>query len=203
MKKITIKKGGFVCRVAYGNESSPPVNTNLCKIFWRFLFMFFIYWPYNGLKKIAQVLLVLCGTIIACFVIAILFIFSFLFAKRPTCLKKDETGNKGAFIAYEHWPRIRGRRVYPIWIVTGILIVVYHKWIIFFAAALPSALWSADPMYSKELWIVLAISVSALAVLIGIYHALKKIKNSEVWMLLKESIKAKKQGLCLPVEIVE
>jgi len=42
---MTLKKGSFICKVAYGLNDKVPGQVSLCKLFRRFMFWFFVVWP--------------------------------------------------------------------------------------------------------------------------------------------------------------
>lgn len=71
---MTIRKDGFVCRVAYNHPlfgaKKPPEKTSLCKLFWRFLLLGFLGWPLTYTFYTVIMTAFLC--------------IAFFFAHRPT-----------------------------------------------------------------------------------------------------------------------
>ncbi|MCH7758964.1 hypothetical protein IID20_01245 [Patescibacteria group bacterium] len=113
---MEIKKDSFLWKVAYFNTPShrQPQSTNLCRFFWRFVWMFFIGVPF------------------ACLALGIfvgfVFIISFLFALYPTLLKEN-SGKE--FAPYKKWPRIKGYLLRPIYLLLPL--VLYYLRSVFLA----------------------------------------------------------------------
>lgn len=111
-----ISANSFVYKVCYGMSSEQPKQVRKCTLFWRFLGMFLLGIP---LVIISIALVVTFTTIIG-----------FFFAHRFGFHKDEQI-----VVEYSHWPKIKGRRVWPIWLLVlpalyflGLLAVtLWHK----------------------------------------------------------------------------
>lgn len=185
---MEIKKGSFVYKVAYGNTKKYkiPNQTNLCRLFWRFIGMFFVVWPILGL---------LYGILVT-----VLSVAGFLVAHRLTLFKGD-SHTDNLFIPIKHWPQMREHRVYPIVVL---LIAGVAKSLIFWYQAIGYASWVALIAVAKFFVsnIVLSIIGSIIAVMLAIFLVHSFLKT-ETGRLFKSYVAAKKQKVCPLINIVE
>lgn len=165
---MQLNKNGFVYKVAYGmlTEISRPDRVNICGIFWRFIIMFFIGWPVNFLMFAA--------------VWAWIFIWSFLFKAAYVDLKGEDTY---ALIYFKKWPKIRGHRIAPIWILLAAAVIVYFEKLF--------SLWSLVITSSITHWI-LGIAL----LLVFIIYILLGVRKTETAQIFKAYLQAKKDKLC-------
>lgn len=128
------------------------------------------------------------------------------FAHRPALLS-DEDKKNGLTIGskpvgeltvkIQHWPEIKGHRVYPIWIILFVLLVTNFSTVTGAGSKMFLSFWhfisSKESLTFYAVGFILFISIAGY----------EKIKESETWGLFKEFLKAKKQKICPIVEIVD
>lgn len=175
---MKIKKNGWVAKIAYGFTSGRniPENTNLCKLFWRTLFMLFIGWPF-----------ILALLVVA---VAAVYFIGFFVASRPTL------GMDSDFAPIKKWPKIMGHRIWPTSIIS-LCILVFVIWHL-----LPLAIAAVIGWLSANMSIAAMIFVGAFLV-IALGYAIKRFFRSELWKLARAYMSAKKQRFCPIVEFVD
>lgn len=188
---MKIKRGGFVCQVAYfwRKKGHIPDQTNLCSLFWRFLL---------NLIPVAILLSIVCCVLLVVWGLA--YFFGFLFAQRPYL---DAKKNEWEMVYFEHWPVVRGRRIYPIWLSAFCLGWLIRDYILELGG------WTFIVLSSSNFWLavgllLLAVLAIILLVVVIVFLRLgfKKAIASETAQLCLGMIKAKKQRFCPIVEIV-
>ncbi|HEX8974569.1 MAG TPA: hypothetical protein VF817_03730 [Patescibacteria group bacterium] len=187
---MKIKKEGFVYKVAYGLSGGCPRKTNLCKLFWRFLLMFFIGWPIVGIAYCA------IHFIFYIFFPAIGYTLGFWIAHRPPVFKGDYKGD--SLIPYDKWPTIKGWRVYPIYGVAVAFILFNPKDTMMVGRSTIVGI-AKHTVFSGFFWSW----VAGVAVFVILLCMTKAVKKSETYKMFVEFAKAKKQKICPTVEIVE
>lgn len=172
---MEIKKGGFVCQLAYlfRENKEIPSQVNGCQLFTRFIFF-----------GVFAIFLLCVG--------AILFVIGLPFAARPSLCDDDNT--TAVWVHYQSWPRINGHRIYPLWPILTL-------WMLSNLSATQAVMIGVlhATIFSTTFWLIIG-SFVALIVVVMIRIA---IKESETVDLVREFIKAKKQKVCPIVKIVE
>ncbi len=184
---MKIKRGGFVCQVAYfwRKDWQVPDQTNLCNLFWRFI-----------LNLIPVSIIYLFVTCIALVILAFASLVGFLFAKRPGF---DSNNKKMEMVDFKHWPVVKGRRIYPIYILAFALVWLLRHYIVGGGGLILTALGST--MFWAFIGILLAI-ILLVILIIFLKIGVKKMIASETGQLCIGMIRAKKQRFCPIVEIV-
>ncbi|MCH7758965.1 hypothetical protein IID20_01250 [Patescibacteria group bacterium] len=176
---MEIRKDSFVWKVAYGVAGLPPRNPNLCRFFWRFVWMFFIGIP---------VTYFLGGL-----VMGLMFLISLPFAARPGIFSGD-IGN--SFVSYRKWPEIKGYRIRPIYFLLPF--VLYYFRSVFF--------WLADVAVFIFSLMVTNIGLSiigACVVAFLLFYSFKLLRKTEAYQLTKSYLGAKKQGICPLITFID
>lgn len=191
---MKIKKKGFVCQVAYfwGKDFQIPDQTNLCSLFWRFVLNIIpVGIMFTVIFSIAGVILSMAS------------VFGFLFAKRPGEVRSTTPDGWG-MVDYKRWPTIKGRRIYPIWILAFAL-----GWLIRDPILL-SLRWIFACLSSSEFWMpvglifgVIVAIILLVIVVVFLRLGFEKVLASETGQLCLGMIKAKKEKFCPIVEIVD
>ena len=177
---MKIKKNGWIDKIAYGLNAKCPEHTNLCKLFWRTLFMLFIGWP-----------LTLVLIAVALFVA---YAIGFFMASKPTI--GMSMASEKAFVPIEKWPKIMGHRIWPINVIS-LCAIVCVAW-----QYVPAAAMAVTGWLSVNVSMAMMIFVGALLI-IALGYAIRKFFESELWELAKAYISAKKQKICPIVEFVD
>lgn len=181
-----LQRGGFIDRVAYGYRGADkPAQTNLCKLFWRFLLSLFIVWPSHIL-----VVLPLAYTIEG-----LCFVFAFPFAMRPRVFKQDGKGS--AFVPIQHWPKRDGQNFKPIWPMLAIAAGV--------------GLWFAGvALYSVRLAILAFLTnhvtwtvANAMVFTVLLVWLIRGLSKSGTFAFVAAYVSAKKQRVCPTVTFVD
>jgi prolipoprotein diacylglyceryltransferase len=188
---MQIKKGGFVYELAYGwaEERRIPHKTGLCKLFWRCVLGVFIW--------IVMVLLVAV-------VFGLGFVIGFWVAQRPAITEKDvarKERRSDLNVPYVHWPTVNGVRILPICVLIAIVIGgaiifllpdlirwMYHETVGFATFSVTHS--------GMIFWEVML----GLGILLWLFFRFPK---TELGVLVIAWLKAKKEGVCPLVEIVE
>lgn len=178
---MEIKKSGFVYQVAYGltDEHELPYEVSLCRLFWKFMGMFFVGWPIIGI------------------IVGISFVVGFFFARRAAFFAGDPKSY--LTIPYKVWPRTAsGKRIWPIWFVLG----GGALWLL--SATTKSVASTVSAV--KTLFILKIIGTVAVVLIIvwlavGFFHSF--FFQSEAWQLAKAYCKAKKEKVCPIIKVVE
>lgn len=186
---MELKKKGIVFKVAYGwiDENKYPQRTTLCRLFWRFLFWLFIAWP-------------IVWTVVA-IVATIMYVVGFFFAARPTFFK-DDRNTCQPMCYYHKWPKIKERRIYPIW---PVLAIILGSFFFLNAAELRKDLSGLGhglvkfTILSPVFWKV----ALAFAVLVAAVWAWSAAAKSEPYMMFKAYLRAKKEKVCPIIKIVD
>jgi len=194
---MEFKKNGFLYKIAYGfnDNDNMPTKTNLCRFFWKTISMFFLGWP---------IILILLS-IFEVFVIFWVIPICFLFAKYPMGMITYLVSNKGINLEnFKTWPKIGGHRIYPLWIIPPlfIIIIVMAK----FQSFINSVSEIGYALTSRETIIFyarLGIVVGVVILLIGLCIGFCALFHSETWKLIRGYISAKKKKICPMVEFVE
>jgi len=184
---MEVRKTSFVYKVAYAwdESSQKPVKTNLCRLFWRFIFSIFIMWP------LGQPFLKL--------IIGIIWVLAFLFSKRPDW---ENGPPEDLFPDYKRWPRFRGHRVWPVTVILGAILV----WLVFgsikdLVAYLP---WGDILIYiSWGYMLIYSLIVAGIVACLIFSFICRRFSKSETWKFVKEYVLAKKKKVCPEVWFTE
>ncbi len=190
---MELRKSGKLYRLAYlcTDEKEMPDKTNLCKFFWRVVI---------GIPL--QLLFTIVIFIVAGVVVSILWLGALtLFAYRPTFDKKKmikcDDGTHLPVTLITWWPKFRGRRIWPITILSflaGLCLVVYLC-----VVGLPLLLtWTTGPPPVVSLG-----SIAVLLVLVMVFRLVPRIRDSETWQVFKAYVKAKKRKVCPIIVFVD
>lgn len=195
MEEMNIKEGDFLFKVAYGltKKDDIPSRVNGCRLFWRIVFMLIIAWP----------ILLICIAFVVAFVLGFTFIFGFFVAKRPAVLSKEEVSQADLLMTpYKHWPTVKGKRIYPIWLVVAAVAVYYSPSIVSVLVDVSSA--TAASVSINFWWLITRIGGAFIGIVLAcvIVYTIGAIRKSEWLKLTKELISAKKQKICPVVNII-
>ncbi len=164
---MEISKNSWMYKVAYGANDFKPNTGNLCKFFWKFVFMLFIVWPvviFVGLP-----------------IMGLLWLIGFFFAARPSIYESDNATDLMQF--YQNWPRVKGFRVLPIYFVLlgSLAFVPWGKLL---------------KLLQLISWGKLSIALIVCAVIALIIVGAAVFLKSETYQLLKNYLAAKKAKVC-------
>jgi hypothetical protein len=193
---MKIDRKGWVYKIAYGHcgwGHKPSSRVGLCALVKQFFWSLFVVWP---LAIVFIVAVVIIFAALAICMYATLYGFGFFFAARPQAF--DGPGYEICdFVSYKKWPKIRGFRIIPIWLLLLVALIANFSAVISEIKSYFVQL-AEYTIYSKGFWMffgfVAAIIVSAF---IRSY-----IKNNEACQVLKEYLKARKQKFCPTIDVV-
>lgn len=182
MKKI--RDDSFIFKTAYWfYETKPMGNINFCKLCRDFVLGLLL----GGIVWFILFLCYLFG-----------FIIGFFTARRPAIFKTQEDLNSSNFlIFYNHWPKIGGKRVYPIVIIGLAALVYFHSYIIRFFVWFATVIVKLITSHAGVLFF------ASVTVLMFLVFCFRKFKKSETYGILREYVKAKKSKICPEIEIVK
>lgn len=179
---MEIKRDGILYGIAYGLCEKKPMETSLCKLFWRIPFCL-VGWIFVIIVAIAFILLVS--------------IMGFLVSKRFPVFTDDKKGDKRGeiLVDFERWPTLRGYRIYPI-VVAGIALAIWQydytlNTIGYYAVDVVAVYW---------LGILLALGIMVAFVFLVVL--LGAVLETETYKLIKEYLKAKHEKVCPKVKFV-
>ncbi len=183
---MKIKEDGFIYNVAFlGNLFKKQIS--LCKIFWRFLLGFFIFWP---------LILVLGSFCIACISIVVFLIAKRFTSKNPPAITTH----------FRRWPTVRGHRVYPISIIIP-AIAVYGIYILSWpsiSSSIITYITTALDFFIKHggIFFLSAVSAVCIIAILIIAWGIIIFWRSEVGLLFREYCSAVHRKVCPFVEII-
>lgn len=186
---LWLEKRSWLYKYCYGpfdyfNFLGAPSKISTCSLGARFLLM-------PVLMPVLCALVIFLAILLA-LAIAVLFIIGFFFAARPAIFSEEERDEDPLLIYYKHWPRWRGRRVWPISVI-GALTVPFLFGV--FICTIPSM--STTAHWISGLAVLSAFSVIVVSVLFTVYS------RSDNWKAVKQGLKDWKDGVCREVELVE
>ena len=179
---MEIKRSGILFGIAYGASDEQPREISLCKLFWRIPFGL-VDWVY-----------VIATASVVFIVASMVWLF---FAKRLPLFDGDYKRVKAddVFVNFEHWPTLRGHRIYPIWVILIALAIWQYDYTLntigYYAVDVVAAHWLGILM-------VLGIMVAFvfLICLLGV------VSETETYKLTKEYLKAKHEKVCPTIRVI-
>lgn len=111
---MQLKKDGWVFKIAYkwqegsNEKAGKPLSTNICRVFWLFMFSFFVFWP---------IIIPVTFTLISLF-----YFWGFWAAQK---LNWERNGQQ-MYKPYDRWPTIHGHRIWPL---NFLLLAGYSTWL--------------------------------------------------------------------------
>ena len=198
---MQINYNGILFRIAYGKLSfltAPKKQVSLCKFFW---------------SVIAGALSSIFLSAILAIIAVLVSVIGFFFAFRPDWRNENQSGIS---MSYTHWPRIRGHRIYP-------LFIILPGWLLYaFWFVLAELQWSILPWHvQKEMSYLISpdlvvglsgasvfllgwlfIIVACFAIIVGIVLGISYLLKTEWGIIVREYIKAKKARACPLIKIV-
>jgi hypothetical protein len=186
---MEFKRSGFVYQVAYGLRSPDnyPMQTNLCRLFWRFVLMLFPW-----------VFLVCFSVVFA----IVSYSYGVFFASKPTIFDftedREKRASNAAFVPYKHWPTVAGKRIYPIWVIAAAY-VIHALLTTDVADSVGHSVGNVVSLMADYFPIVF----SVIGLTIIVVYTIGTIRKSEWLTLVKGYIKAKKEKVCPIVRFVD
>lgn len=99
---MKIKKEGFVYKTAYGLDERPPKEkVSICILFWKFVFMFFLGWPFHFL---------------------LVWPLGLLVGRHPVSYNYGFSNGEVKWAVFERWPAIGKFKIYPLYLLLTSLI---------------------------------------------------------------------------------
>ena len=172
-----IKRNGIVMRIAYLGSIIPENGqVNICPLFWRFLINSILIIPGFALSTI-------------------------FFGARPNIFpdQKDNkwpNGQSCLFVPYKHWPiRFGGVNI-------GLGVVILLTIFLVLSASFLRLLFALGVMTHQSLSVFGVYFVIGAIVFLSL-TLLYRCRNSEVVLIIREFLSAKKKKMCFFVEITE
>lgn len=166
-------KQEFMYRTAYGLNEYPPEEVTKCGLFWKFVFMFFIMWPF---------LFIILGISMG-----LGYAVGFFVASKPKF-------PSGRLVYYGRWPKIKGHRIWPITVLAIIITLLSFYEIIFSSAAKTAVAFGA----SHFNLIIIGLVASGVIAAVFANRYLREVINLSV-----DYLKAKKNKVCPMIKFVD
>jgi hypothetical protein len=168
-----------MCRIAYlfTEENNVPAYCGICELVWRFCLRFPVF--------------LLVATLVFGVLTPLLSVVGLCFARRVSF--KSTT----PLVPFENWPKVAGRRVYPI---VPLAIIGIPTLVCSFSSELMAILYGFVQFISHPFFLGFA---GFLALGLAIFIGVVRFFRSDTWYLFTEWCWAKKRGICPVVKIVK